>query len=101
MGNRVYRNLLLRCLAKGEPYSVRVVRRDGRFDCFVSLSLGDTAEVDKSQPMGGIDLNPDVVAVTVALPDGNFKVSRCFWCHDLVHASHDNGSGSRETLPEE
>ncbi|ACX52261.1 transposase, IS605 OrfB family [Ammonifex degensii KC4] len=84
-----YRNLLLCCLAGGGPYSVRVVRRDGRFDCFISFSLGDTAEVDRTSPMAGMDLNPDVVAVTVVLPDGNFKVSRCFWCHDLVHASHE------------
>lgn len=83
-----YLNLLLRCLARDEAYSVRVVRKAGRFDCLISFSLGDTAQVDRTSPMAGIDLNPEVVAVTVALPDGNFKVSRCFWCHDLVHASH-------------
>lgn len=83
-----YRNLLLRCLARGQAYAVRVVRKAGRFGCFMSFSLGDAAEVDRSRPMAGIDLNPDVVAVTVALPDGNFKMSRCFWCYDLVHASH-------------
>lgn len=84
-----YRSILLRCLAGGGPYSVRVVRKAGRFDCLISFSLGDTAEVDKTSPMAGIDLNPDVVAVTVALPDGNFRASRCFWCPDLVHASHE------------
>jgi predicted transposase len=83
-----YRGLLLRHLAKGEAYTVRVVRRDGRFDCLISFPLGDEAPVDKKSSMGGIDLNPDVVAVTVALPNGNFKASRCFWCPDLVHASH-------------
>nr|WP_245527936.1 transposase [Ammonifex degensii] len=84
-----YRPLLLRCLAEGRAYTVRVVRRNGRFDCLISFSLQDEAEVDRTSPMAGMDLNPDVVAVTVVLPDGNFKVSRCFWCHDLVHASHE------------
>ncbi|ACX52994.1 transposase, IS605 OrfB family [Ammonifex degensii KC4] len=84
-----YRDLLLRCLAGGGPYSVRVVRKAGRFDCLVSFSLQDEAEVDRTSLMAGMDLNPDVVAVTVVLPDGNFKVSRCFWCHDLVHASRE------------
>ncbi|MGO0122519.1 transposase [Desulfothermobacter acidiphilus] len=84
-----YRSLLLKCLAEGRAYTVRVVRKDGRFDCLISFSLDDTAEVDKTSLMAGIDLNPEVVAVTVALPDGNFKASRCFWCHDLVHASRE------------
>lgn len=84
-----YRGLLLQHLAKGEAYTVRVVRKNGRFDCFVSFPLGDTEKVDGSLDLAGIDLNPDVVAVTVALPGGNFKVSRCFWCPDLVHASHE------------
>ena len=84
-----YRGLLLRCLAEGRAYTVRVARRNGRYDCLISFPLGDAASVDKTLPMGGIDLNPDVVAVTVALPDGNFKVSRCFRCPDLVHASHE------------
>lgn len=64
-----------------------VVRRSGRFDCLISFPLGDAARVDRSLPMAGVDLSPDVVAVTVARPDGNFQASRCFWCHDLVHAS--------------
>jgi len=84
-----YRGLLLRHLAKGEAYTVRVARRDGRFDCRISFSLGDAAPVDRASPMAGIDLNPELAAVTVILPDGNFKVSRCFWCHDLVHASRE------------
>lgn len=84
-----YRGLLLQHLAKGEAYTVRVMRRDGRFDCLVSFSLGDAAPVDRASSMAGIDLNPELVAVTVALPDGNFKVSSCFWCHDLVHTSRE------------
>ncbi|ACX52033.1 transposase, IS605 OrfB family [Ammonifex degensii KC4] len=84
-----YRPLLLKYLVEGRAYTVRVVRKAGRFDCFTSFSLQDEAEVDRTSPMAGMDLNPDVVAVTVVLPDGNFKVSRCFWCHDLVHASHE------------
>jgi hypothetical protein len=84
-----YRSLLLRCLAEGRAYTVRVVRRNGRYDCLISFPLGHAAPVDKTLPMAGIDLNPDVVAVTAALPDGNFKVSRCFRCPDLVHASHE------------
>lgn len=86
---RRYKAMLLQHLADGGAYTVRVVRRDGRFDCFISFPLGDSAPVDKSSPMGGIDFNPDVVAVTVALPDGNFYASRCFWCCELVYTSHE------------
>jgi hypothetical protein len=86
---RGYRNLLVQHLEKGEGYTVRVVRRGDRFDCFISFPLGDAAQVDRQSPMGGADLNPYLVAVAVALPDGNFKASRCFWCHDLVYASHE------------
>lgn len=84
-----YRNMLLQHLAKGKAYTVRVVRKDGRFDCFISFSLGDDAPVNKDLPIAGIDLNPDVVAVTVALPDGNFCASRCFQCPELVYVSHE------------
>ncbi|PTQ50742.1 MAG: Mobile element protein [Hydrogenibacillus schlegelii] len=65
--------------------------KDDRFDCFISFPLkSDPLPVpDKSQALAGIGLNPNVVAVTVALPNGNFKVSRCFWSPDLVHASHE------------
>ncbi|WP_027356212.1 hypothetical protein [Desulfofundulus thermocisternus] len=84
-----YRNLLLQHLLKGEAYTVRVVRKDGRLECLISFSLGDTAPVDKDSVMAGIDLNPEVAAVTVVSPDGNFKASRCFWCPELVHVSHE------------
>ncbi|MEX1406967.1 hypothetical protein, partial [Hydrogenibacillus schlegelii] len=86
-----YRSLLQKHLDAGEAYTVRVVRKDDRFDCFISFPLkSDPLPVpDRSQALAGIDLNPDVVAVTVALPNGNFKVSRCFWSPDLVHASHE------------
>lgn len=91
-----YWNLLFWHLLKGEAYTVRVVRKDGRFECFISFPLGDTAPVDKDSFMAGIDLNPEVVAVTVASPNGNFKASRCFWCAELVHVSHEK----REWLAE-
>jgi predicted transposase len=84
-----YRNMLLQHLTKAGAYTVRVVRRHGRFDCFISFPLGDNVPVNKSLPIGGIDLNPDVVAVTVALPDGNFHVSRCFRCPELIYVSHE------------
>lgn len=84
-----YRSLLLQHLLKAGAYTVRVVRRHGRFECFISFPLGDNVPVDKSLPMGGIDLNPDVVAVTVALPNGNFHFSRCFRCSELIYAPHE------------
>jgi len=52
----------------GPEAAVRVVRRNGRLDCLISFSLGNAAPVDRTSPMGGIDLNPEVAAVTVALP---------------------------------
>ncbi|RPF49476.1 putative transposase [Thermodesulfitimonas autotrophica] len=84
-----YRNLLILRLLKGEAYTVRVVRKDGRFECLISFPLGDTVPVDKDSIMAGIDLNPEVAAVTVVSPNGNFKASRCFWCPELVHVSHE------------
>ncbi|CAM3622933.1 hypothetical protein AB1399_00595 [Hydrogenibacillus schlegelii] len=78
-------------LNAGAAYTVRVVRKDDRFDCFISFPLkSDPLPVpDKSLALAGIDLNPNVVAVTVALPNGNFKVSRGFLSPDLMHASHE------------
>ncbi|MBT9283086.1 MAG: hypothetical protein KM312_10690 [Hydrogenibacillus schlegelii] len=78
-------------LDAGEAYTVRVVRKDGRFDCFISFPLKSDPLLfpDRNQDLAGIDLNPDVVAVTVALPNGNLKVSRCFFSPDLVQASHE------------
>ncbi len=84
-----YQGILLQHLLRAGAYTVRVVRRDGRFDCFISFPLGDDVSVNKDLPMAGIDLNPDVVAVTVALPDGNFHISRCFRCPELVYISHE------------
>ncbi|MDN5347408.1 MAG: hypothetical protein PWP65_972 [Clostridia bacterium] len=84
-----YRNMLLQHLAKAGAYTVRVIRKNGRFDCFISFSLGDDMPVDKSSSLAGIDFNPDVVAVTIALPDGNFRASRCFRCPELVYVSHE------------
>jgi len=84
-----YRSILLQHLAKATAYTVRVVHKNGRFDCFISFSLGDNIPVDKNSPMGGIDLNPDIVTVTVALPDGNFHISRCFHCPELIYVSHE------------
>ncbi len=84
-----YRSMLLQHLLKGGAYTVRIVRKNGRFDCFISFPLGDDVPVNKDLPMAGIDLNPDVVAVTVALPDGNFHISRCFRCPELVYVSHE------------
>ncbi|OAR05454.1 hypothetical protein SA87_11215 [Hydrogenibacillus schlegelii] len=86
-----YRTLLQKHLDAGEAYTVRVVRKDDRFDGFISFPLkSDPLPVpDRSQALAGIDLNPNVVAATVALPNGNFKVSRCFWSPDLVHASRE------------
>lgn len=84
-----YRNMLLQHLAKARAYTARVVRKAGKFNCFISFSLGDDMPVDKNLPVAGIDLNPDVVAVTIALPDGNFHVSRYFRCPELVYVSHE------------
>ncbi|MEW5932515.1 MAG: transposase [Bacillota bacterium] len=83
-----YRSMLIWHLATGQAYTVRVVRRDGRFDCFISFPLGDTVPVDRASAMAGIDLNPAVVGATTVRPDGNPMASRLFPCPDLVHASH-------------
>jgi len=84
-----YRAILLQHLLRAGAYTVRVVRKNGRFDCLISFPLGDDVPVKKDLPMAGIDLNPDVVAVTVVLPDGNFHISRCFRCPELVYVSHE------------
>jgi len=82
-----YQDLLHRHLAKGQAYTVRMVQKGGRFDCLITFPIGDTVPLDKASPLAGIDLNPEVVAVTVVLPNGNFKVSRAFLAQELVHVS--------------
>ncbi|MCS5696063.1 hypothetical protein NZJ93_08165 [Desulfofundulus thermocisternus] len=39
--------------------------------------------------MGGIDLNPQVISVTIVHPNGNYLASRNFPCPDLPYVSHE------------
>lgn len=83
-----YFNMLLNKLEAGEAYTVWVIWREGRCDCLITFPLEDTRHVDKTMSMAGIDVNPDLVAVTVVLPGGNFKTPRVFPCPGLPYVSH-------------
>ncbi|MBE3585220.1 hypothetical protein [Desulfofundulus thermocisternus] len=76
-------------MATGRPYTVQVIHKKNRFFCHISFALEDTKEVDRSSKMGGIDLNPQVISVTIVHPNGNYLASRNFPCPDLPYVSHE------------
>jgi IS605 OrfB family transposase len=84
-----YIGALVRHLNMGYAYTVQVLRHDGCFHCHISLPQGDDQKVNKTLSMGGCDLNPQNISVTVVLPNGNFKVAKVFWCPDLPYVSEE------------
>jgi IS605 OrfB family transposase len=84
-----YVKYLAEHLATGRPYTVQVIRKKNRFFCHISFSLEDAKEVDRSLKMAGIDLNPQVISVTIVHPNGNYLISRNFPCPDLPYVSHE------------
>lgn len=84
-----YIKYLAEHLVTGQPYTVQVIRKKDRFFCRISFALEDTKEVDRASKMAGIDLNPQVLSVTIAHPNGNYLVSRNFPCPDLPYVSHE------------
>lgn len=84
-----YVKYLAEHLATGRPYTVQVIRKKNRFFCHISFSLEDAKEVDRSLKMAGIDLNPQVISVTIVHPNGNYLASRNFPCPDLPYVSHE------------
>jgi len=84
-----YVKYLAEHLVTGQPYTVQVIRKKNRFFCHISFALEDTKEVDRASKMAGIDLNPQVLSVTIVHPNGNYLVSRNFPCPDLPYVSHE------------
>ena len=78
-----YENRLLNHLSSGNAYTVQVLRKDGKFFTHISFALGDEKQVDHTQAMAGIDLNPQNISVTIVSANGNFKTSKVFHCPDL------------------
>lgn len=84
-----YVKYLAEHLATGQPYTVQVIRKKNRFFCHISFALEDTKGIDRTAKMAGIDLNPQVISVTIVHPNGNYLVSRNFPCPDLPYVSHE------------
>jgi len=77
---------LLRHLEEKKAYSVRIIRKGRRYEAHITFNVEKEIEPN-GKGVAGIDINPDGIAVTIAYPDGNFKVSKWFYCPELTYVS--------------
>jgi IS605 OrfB family transposase len=75
--------LLAFYLAIGEAYSIRVIRKKGRYEVHVTLEEPITIKRNHEYGVAGIDINPDNLSVTITYPNGNFRASKVFWMHEV------------------
>ncbi|OIJ14928.1 hypothetical protein BKP37_07015 [Anaerobacillus alkalilacustris] len=70
-------------LATKQAYTVRILRRKGKYE--VKLTLDEKLNTIPSFQKGiaGLDINPNNLSITIVYPNGNFRVSKVFWMHDL------------------
>ena len=81
-----YLPYLLRHLEEKKAYSVRIIRRNGKYEAHITFDV--EKEIKPSgRGVAGLDINPTGIAATIVYPDGNFGGSRWFECPGLVHAS--------------
>ncbi|MFQ6118689.1 MAG: IS200/IS605 family accessory protein TnpB-related protein, partial [Methanosarcinales archaeon] len=66
-------------------YSVRVIRKEGKYHCYISFDVPNNAKSNK-KGIAGIDLNPEKIAVTIVDNTGNFIASNNFPCYAVVFA---------------
>ncbi|WP_020063062.1 hypothetical protein [Bacillus sp. 123MFChir2] len=62
----------------GESYSIRLKRRNGRYEVHCTLEEEITAKLDFSKGVAGMDMNPDNLSVTIIHEKGNFRASKVF-----------------------
>lgn len=72
-------------LLSGGAYTIRIQRRSGQYQVHVSFAVLEVVP-DLTPGCGGIDVNPDGIAVTVVGPDGNYRTSRWFGCPEWQNA---------------
>lgn len=70
-------------LSTGEAYSIRLKRRNGRYEVHVTLEEDVLSKPNFSKGVAGMDINPDNLSVTIVYPNGNFRASKVFWMHEL------------------
>ncbi|WP_440603443.1 hypothetical protein [Bacillus sp. GB_SG_008] len=70
-------------LETGESYSIRLKRRNGRYEVHLTLEEEMTTKPDFSKGVAGMDINPDNLSVTIIHEKGNFRASRVFWMHNI------------------
>ena len=70
-------------LETGEAYSIRIKRVKGKYLVHLTAEQDISAKPDFSKGVAGMDINPDNLSVTIIHPNGNFRVSKVFWMHDL------------------
>lgn len=81
-----YLPYLLRHLEDKKAYSVRIIRRSGRYEVHITFDIEKEVKPN-GRGVAGMDINPTGIAATIVYPDGNFGGSRWFKCPGLVYAS--------------
>ena len=76
---------VLKSMIANNPYSVRVIRKD-KWELHISCDYLKEPEIDISNGVAGFDVNPDNLSVTITTPNGNFRASKMFKCHELSYA---------------
>lgn len=74
---------LVTYLATGESYSVRLKRRNIKYEVHLTLEKEIQTTPTYSYGLAGMDINPDNLSVTVIYPNGNFRTSKVFWMHEI------------------
>ncbi len=70
-------------LETGESYSIRLKRRNGKYEVHLTFEEELKVEPDFSNGLAGMDINPNNFSVAIIHPNGNFKTSKVFWMHDI------------------
>ena len=76
---------ILKSMIVNNPYSVRVIKKN-QWEVHISSDYLKEPEVNITNGVGGFDINPTNISVTITTPNGNFRVSKMFKCHELTYA---------------
>ena len=76
-------------ISSGKAYSVRIVRKDGRYFAHVSFEISNPRLEYMPQRVCAIDSNPDGFAVAIVKDDGNIVGHKFFRDDRLVYASEE------------
>ena len=75
---------ILKLIISNNPYSVRVIKKN-QWEVHISADYLKESKENITNGVAGFDINPDNISVTITTPNGNFKSSKMFKCHELTY----------------